>query len=431
VLFITIDTLRADHLGCYGYFRETSPRIDALAEESLVFERCAVPMATTLPSHVSMLTGAWPLEHGVLANVAHGGRSFRPSPGLVSAAEVLEGCGYRTAAFTSAKPLRLDSGVDSGFQLFDESEERERRGDVTVDLALAWLERAVQEGEAQPFFLWVHLFDPHDPFQAPPAYDEKFRADARLEGFLSERQIQIDSESHGRQLIDTRRAHDGYDGEVLFTDAQVGRLLDALERYAIDQDTIVILLGDHGEGLGQHGMPGHGFVWNEQLQSPLMMRVPGVPPRRIELGVSSIDVFPTLLGQVHLPCAEDFLLQSSGVDVLSPEFAGRPVFSQSTDRLAHFGQAPAYALSREEWKYVLTGAGPGMLFDLDEDPHELRDVAAQHPEVAERLEHELLALLASQARRARTLGQGEEVQLDPATLKALEDLGYLGGSREE
>jgi len=431
VLFVTVDTLRADHQGCYGYFRDTSPRIDALAEESILFERCGVPMATTLPSHVSMLTGAWPLEHGVLANVAHGGQAFRPSPGLLSVAEVLRDCGYRTAAFTSAKPLRQDSGVAAGFEHFDESEARERRGDVTVRRALKWLGERRAEAPDEPFFLWVHLFDPHDPFNAPPPYGQAFKSDAGLETYLEEREISIDSQGHGRRLVDTRRAHNAYDGEILFTDHLVGLMLDALEEHGVQDDTLVVLLGDHGEGLGQHGMPGHGYIWEEQLQAPLVMRVPGLAPRRVEAGVSSLDVFPTLLSQVNLPCAEAFLEQSSGLDVLADDFEQRPLFAQSTARLASFGQAQAYTLTLGRWKLLRVGEEPLRLYDLESDPHELRDLARQEPELAGRMEEELLHLLGEQRRRADRRGKGETIQRDPKTLKALEDLGYVGGEGDD
>lgn len=430
VLFITVDTLRADHLGCYGYFRDTTPRIDALAARGVVFERCSVPMATTLPSHVSMLTGAWPIEHGVLSNVAHGGQAFQPSPGLVSVAEVLADCGYRTAAFTSAKPLRADSGVAAGFQHFDESVERERRGDETVGKAEVWLQGHVAQAGDAPFFLWVHLFDPHDPYLPPPGFRRKFSRDDGLDSYLDERRIERDSQGHGRRLTDTRRAHDAYDGEILFTDSLVGRLLDRVSDLGLEDDTVVIFLGDHGEGLGQHGMPGHGYIWGEQLNAPFVLFVPGGEPARVARPVSSIDVFPTLLARLELTCAEVFLAQSSGVDVLAPDFELRPVFGQSTERMAVYGQEQAYVLVRGRWKYLRVGGGPAQLFDLEADPHELRDVAAEEPEFLAQLEHELYGMLAAQKARSEELGKGEAVELDPATLQALRDLGYLGDEEQ-
>jgi len=427
LLLVTVDTLRADHLGCYGYFRDTSPRIDALAARSLLFERCSVPMATTLPSHVSLLTGAYPLEHGVLANVAHGGRAFLPSPGLLSAAQVLADCGYRTAAFTSAKPLRAESGVDQGFQLFDASPERERRGNETLQLALGWLQEHVETRAGQPFFLWLHLFDPHDPYQAPPRFRGSFQADAELEAYMSERRIAEDSERHGRRLVDSQRAHDAYDEEIRFVDALMGRLLDRLEELELEPSTLLCLVGDHGEGLGQHDIPGHGYVWDEHLRAPLLISIPGEAPRRVVEPVSSVDVFPTLLSRLEPACVEPFLRQSSGVDLLAPGFAGRPVFGQSTERLSQFGEAPAFALQRGRWKLLRAGEGPARLYDLERDPHELQDQAGQEPDLVRELEAELERLLADQLKRAAELGQGAAVELDAATLRALEALGYTGG----
>ena len=175
IVLITLDTTRADHLGAYGYFRDTSPRIDAFAEQSIVFEHAIAPMATTLPTHVSILTATHPLEHGVLANVMHGGRRFVPAAGLRSFATVCREQGYRTAAFVSAAPLKRDSGIQLGFEVFDEPDESEaeRSGGQTSDAALRWLAGL----EAGPFLLWVHYYDAHWPFAAPAPFGGRYRTD--------------------------------------------------------------------------------------------------------------------------------------------------------------------------------------------------------------------------------------------------------------
>ncbi|MFT7484827.1 MAG: choline-sulfatase, partial [Candidatus Paceibacteria bacterium] len=318
VVLVTVDTLRADHLRCYGYFRETSPRIDALAEQSVLFESCKVPIATTLPSHVSMLTGMWPNEHGVLANVAHGGKAYKPAAGAVSLAQVLADKGYSTAAFISAKPLRLDSGIAAGFQHFDDSDSPARVGGETTDAALEWMESHVQSGTDQPLFMWVHLFDPHNPFNAPEGFAGTFKADAGLAKYIRERSIDKSSERPGGAVLDTLTAHNDYDAEILYTDHQVGRVLDSLESLGIQDKTAFLLLSDHGEGLGQHGEPGHGLIWDEHVDSVWIMRVPGLAARRVPARVSSVDMLPTLLGSILVPGLEGFTAQLSGVNCLAP-----------------------------------------------------------------------------------------------------------------
>ena len=422
VLLVTLDTLRADHLGLYGYFRDTSPRLDALAEKSVVFERCTVPMATTLPSHVSMLTSTWPLEHGVLANVAHGGKAFSISPGLEPLSAVLADAGYATAAFVSAKPLRPNSGIDAGFEDFDDPGGPERSGGETVDRALAWL----ADRDERPFFLWVHLFDPHSPFTPPEGFRGRFTADERLEAWLAEREVAAVSRRPGGAVVPTTPSIDDYDAEILYTDHQVGRLLDALEEGGLEDSTAVVVLTDHGEGLGQHGEPGHGRLWEEQVRAAWLLRVPGLEPRRVAAPVSTVDAMPTLLARVEIPGVERFLAQASGVDVLAGGFTGRAQLSQTSARLIQFGQPVVHALTRGRWRYHALGPDGEALHDLEADPHELVDVSSEHPELVAELRAELEAMVEDQTRRGAELGAGEAVDLDPDTLRALRDLGYTG-----
>lgn len=246
IVLITIDTLRADRLGAYRYFRDTSPVLDALAEESIVFERCIAPIATTYPSHLSLLTSTYPHETGAVANAGAGGAPFVPTPHLRSLAQLLSESGYQTAAFVSAAPLKSFSGIDAGFDVFDEPEPRTRPAEETNARVFEWLEA---RGEA-PSFLWVHYFEPHSPYQPPEPLDKKFRPDDELRSYLTERDFQPVYRAGTLPVHVNSR----YDGEVRQADQQVGLLLDALRSEPeIWNHTIVIVLGDHGEGLGQHG----------------------------------------------------------------------------------------------------------------------------------------------------------------------------------
>ena len=178
IILVSIDTLRADHLGCYGYFRETSPNIDAFAAEAVLFERAYSAMATTLPSHLTMLIGMHPIEHGVVANIDDGGVAFTSGPGLRSVAEVARDNGYATAGFVSATPLKRISGIHVGFETFDEPQGATRDAKTVTDAALSWLGQHYDE----PFFLFVHYYDPHVPYAPPSPYREMFQTDNELEG---------------------------------------------------------------------------------------------------------------------------------------------------------------------------------------------------------------------------------------------------------
>ncbi len=428
IVLVTLDTTRADHLGLYGYFRDTSPRIDAFAAQALVFERAVVPMATTLPTHVSILTATYPLEHGVMANLEHDGRRFVSSPDIRSFAEASRAAGYRTAAFVSAAPLKRGSGVEHGFEVFDEPSgaATHRRGDATTGAALRWLKGQRDD----PFFLWVHYYDAHWPFMAPENFTRLFQTDAALESWLGERRFSAGTVRPGVGPEETRATLNAYDAELRFQDIHVGRLLDALAARRDWSRTAVILVGDHGEGLSQHGHAAHGGTWDEQLHAPLLMRLPGEAPRRIVEPVSVVDALPTLLGRLGTPGFAPFLAQASGRDVLLETDASGAVFSQDVGR-KRGTPGYRYALSTPRWKYFRheNGAPPREeLYDLRADPFELADVSAEHEDVVTALRVELAARLEMQRARATQLRGSEALETrpaDPAIQQQLRALGYL------
>lgn len=421
VVLVTLDTTRADHLGAYGYPRDTSPTFDALAERGLLFERLVVPMATTLPSHTSLMTGLWPMEHGILANVDHGGQRFVPSAVVLPLAGWLNGQGYATAAFVSAHPLARWTGIDAGFETFDQPHKAyERTADVTTDRAIAWLRDAPTD---QPLLLWVHYFDPHNPYAPPPPYDRQFAGDdPTIDAWLAAREAEPSTRRPTGEEIALRPAVDGYDGEIRFMDAQLGRLLDAVHARRGQDRTVVVVAGDHGEGLNQHGEPGHGLVWQEQLHAPLVMVVPDQPPARVPQVLSMADVFPTLLGLVDLPGASAWRIGQSGVDVLA-DGAERPVLSQTSERQLMFGRPIEYALtSRTESCRVVLG-GKTELYDLVADPHQL--TTADDPQRAAQCRTLTLDALTSQRARGAELGAGRREALPAGDVEALKRLGYM------
>ncbi len=295
VLLITLDTLRADYLGCYGYDRPTSPVLDKLASESVLFEKTIAQAAVTPVSHASFLTGRNPYNHGL--RVLHGLAENSLSDEQTTIAEVWSRVGGQTAAFISAYPVSAAFGLEQGFELFDDEYPKsdgaglvttrgtvntglsQRRGDKTTDAAIEWLETGYNP--EQPLMMWVHYFDPHDTIVAPPSdwMDEKLNAEFRPR--------------QDRQP-DFLRAI--YDCEIYFTDLQIGRLLAAYKEQGLWENTLIVVVADHGEGLGDHNWWSHGILYQEQIRVPLIIKMPGgIADQRISEMVRGIDLAPTIL----------------------------------------------------------------------------------------------------------------------------------------
>lgn len=425
IVLVTIDTLRADHVGWHGYFRDTTPELDRLAAESLVFERCLAPMATTLPSHTSLFTATHPLEHGVLSNALAGEEIPERAPKLIVFAEYLRGIGYETVAIPSALPLKRRFGLDTGFDHYQGLGGYERPAKHATGAALQHL----RAERSQPLFLWVHYFDPHSPYAPPKAFRGTFPRDEEVERYVRERRFTEVAERPTGAPNELYEGLDGYDGEVRYADQEVGRLLDHLRQRGWDR-TVVVVVADHGEGLNQHGEPGHGLVWDEQLHVPLLVRVPGEAPRRVATQLSIADVLPTLLGLLDLPDEDRFLSQASGANVLHTDRPERNLLALSSERQVEYGVA-SYALTAPRWKLVLSADGSERLYDRARDPFELEDVRADHPEEAAALRRELDELVSRHTARGQELGVGGRRSLTSEERAGLEALGYLGGGDDE
>jgi arylsulfatase A-like enzyme/Tfp pilus assembly protein PilF len=387
VLLITIDTLRADRLGCYGRTTAATPAIDGLAREGLRFERAYTPVPLTLPAHATLLTGLEPAAHGLLDN----GMVAREL-GTPTIAERLRAGGYDTAAFVAAHVLNRIFGLDRGFALYDdgpaEADESEgffhgvadARG--RVDAALAWLRRP----RTGPFFLWVHLFDVHAPHVAPEGFGERFP--------------------------------DAYDGEVAYVDTQVARLLRALDTMGVARDTLVVLTADHGEALGEHGEETHGILLHDAtLHVPLLLRLPGRVPAGTDSArvVGLADVAPTVLELAGLsPNA-----RVHGVSLLRDPAAARPLWAASEYPARQYGWAALRALRSDGMKYV--EAPRPELYDLARDPRELRNLAPERPDEVARWR----ARLRETERSLAALRTGEgPAEADAETRERLAALGY-------
>lgn len=412
VVLITADTLRADHLHCYGYFRATSPAIDELARGGLLFENVIAPMSSTLPSHVSMMTSLYPLRHGVVSNL-HFFSVPDPDHGAPrTAAEIFRSHGYRTAAFTSASPVGAATGIAAGFDVFDgvssaDGGAAERPAEATVRLALEWIAAA-----EPPFFLWVHFFDPHRPYRAPQPYDRAFVDEPRLFDFIDSLRVAPSLRRKAAALSNR------YDGEILYMDGQIGLLVRALRRRGLYDDSLVVFTGDHGEGLMQHGFQGHGIVWNEQLRVPLILKPARSRPisagRRTDLA-SLVDLLPTIASATGLPLPE---VRRDGIDLLSAQ--REAALSQREIRVQAWA-AKLYTLTTAEWKYFDDANGEDKLFHLSADPHEKADVLERHPEIGRRMEGEIAALVGGKETPMLRLRE----DLPAAAREQLRQLGYI------
>jgi arylsulfatase A-like enzyme len=442
IVLVTIDTLRADHLGLYGYPRPTSPFLDELAARGVVFERAYAPMPTTAPSHATLFTGLHPLQHGLRSN------GLRLAPGVPTLAQRLRSAGFTTAGFTSThahwQPTRLDRGFTVLQPRPRELRQVYRQADATVDAALHWLRSC---GDCQPLFLFVHLFDPHAPLRPPRRHLDVFQGESpearsRLVEFLTGSQglpLSFYRDDPGRMLFIVDR----YDAEIRFADEQLRRLYAVVG--SLPGATLWVVTADHGEGLGQHRFMGHGKAYQEGLHVPLLFHASdgSLAPRRVAELVSHVDMADTLLalaGQGPMERGEGRsllpLLRGEKVEARPGVFAQRGAIANGPE-VRRLPQEDAGDLSGEQyawietrWKYLHHERGADELYDLESDPHETRDLladaadaASSPPPEAARLRETLLRRLAELASRRAATELAPE--LDAQTREELRALGYL------
>jgi choline-sulfatase len=397
VVIITIDTLRADHVGAYGYAAARTPALDRLAREGVRFDRAYATAPITLTSHASLMTGRYPPGHGARHN---GMRLDLKTPTL---AESFAAAGYATAAFVAAFPLDRRFGLIKGFQTYGDVMPRDDSGHVTndrpgrlvVDEALGWLSTH-REG---PFFLWVHLFEPHAPYGHP-----EDPAQAR------------------------RPAIARYDEDIAEADAQTGRLLDALGD--LRSRTLIVAAGDHGEAFGEHGEISHSlFTYDTTLRVPLIFTGAGLPPGTHDAApVSLVDVAPTIASLAGLGRfdADGTVLPSSN---LHPPASGvRSLYAESFAPLLDFGWSPLRTIRSGDWKYI--AAPTPELYDLARDPGETRNVVAEQPARAAELARQVDAIAGptlAGARGATDMSAVASAKADRETLARLQALGYAAG----
>lgn len=416
VIVVTIDTLRADRLSCYGYGRETSPNLDKLAAESVLFENASTTVATTLPAHVSLWTSRYPMQTGIVANDAN--FNVKSASGTVFFAQLMQDQGYRTAAFVSATPVKRERGLGIGFDDYDQPEEKERSAEVTTDRALAWIDAFADE----PFFLWLHYFDPHSPYEPPAPYGLTFKTDDVLRDFMRSHHFALQTDPLMLEM------NNQYDGEILYTDYHLQRIFDGLRDHGLYDEATIVITSDHGEGLGQRGHMGHGRIYEEQTHVPLILKLPaslGIEPARYSKLVSIVDIVPTLITNLSLPVSLDGF---EGINMLSEDrdfvFAQRSFAKKE----ARWGRGRKFTLKTPAWKYHLSTENPDELYDMREDRRELFNRLDRDKQEAQELRERLTRFM------EELEGRGAELEimhdLTESELSDLEDLGYTV-SRDE
>jgi arylsulfatase A-like enzyme/tetratricopeptide (TPR) repeat protein len=403
ILLVTIDTLRADHVGAYGARTRATPTLDRLAAEGCLFEQAIVQVPLTRASHATILTGLYPFQHGIRDNFA---------PPLAkehrTLAEVLKGRGYATGGFVGSFIVNTQSGLNRGFDTFDDTFETGSRGSAfftdyqrraaeVEERAGPWIERAARDGRT--FFAWVHFYDPHSPYSPPAPYDARF-------------------------------AKSPYDGEVAYTDEILGRLLARLDRAGVTNRTLVVLTSDHGESLGDHKEEEHGFfVYDSALKVPLIIRLPGKIPRavRARTEARSIDLVPTILDLAGAAAAAPPGLPGRSlvraIDAPQATDAQTVSYSETLFPRLHFGWSDLRSVRMGGWKFIQ--APRPELYDLQRDPGERNNLFAAEGRRAASLRSRLLDTLGGSPETA-VVGVAQP-KLDPATMERLASLGYVSG----
>jgi len=441
IILVTVDTLRADHLPFFGYPRQTAPFMSELASRGVLFRRAISPMSTTAPSHASMFTGLYPIQHNVLKN----GHVLNDDYVMIS--ELLAE-DYQTAAVVSVHTHFKPGNLDQGFAFFDEPStdlKAYRPAERTIDVVLDWLK---DRGRRDRFFLWVHLFDPHTTYHPPAPFDQAFadESDEQQQAFIdflvNQQRVPLDFyDNDPATMLETI---DAYDGEVLYADHELRRLFDTCQERGLNDNAVWIVTSDHGEGLGNHHWMLHSEnIYNEQLHVPLIVYFNDGRGAGTEVGdlVELVDLAPTVLDlvgrdpafpeQSKRPLARSLLPLIVGK---TPERARAYAFSQrrwfrpapahrlNPDGTRMYGEdGEKYALQNHAYKLIHRTALDDEFFDLRNDPYEVTNLVGRGVQEEQAMRRVLLGIVETLHREGPI--QMEEV--DEKTRERLRSLGYV------
>jgi arylsulfatase A-like enzyme/predicted negative regulator of RcsB-dependent stress response len=401
VIMVTLDTTRADRLGCYGYEDLQTPAIDSLAARGVRFDHAVTSVPVTLPAHATIFTGLYPYHHGV-----HNNGSYEVTEDQVTLAEILKDNGYDTAAFVSAFVLDERFGLAQGFDVYDFeiSEEgqlsptslaSERGANYVTDAALRWLRQRQKSGAEAPFFIWVHYYDPHAPYESPLSESPRFRGSDRSTA---------------------------YDAEIAFVDLHLKRLLDKLVEQGLQQRTLVVMVTDHGEALGEHGEQEHGgFLYEASMRVALVFSCPGLFTQAYRVSdrlVGTVDIVPTVAEFLGIPLSKPVDGQGLLTAAADPD---RALYMETLYTQQMMGCAALYGLRRLHDKFIL--APRPEYYDLADDPGELQNRFGDSDPAMQELQERLADVLGAETdttQAARIITQEE--------IDRLAALGYVNVS---
>lgn len=397
VILISIDTCRSDYLSCYGYPRQTTPNIDQVADQGVLFENTISPVPITLPAHCTMMTGTIPPYHGVRNNIG-----YQLSQSNQTLAEILSTEGFRTAAIVSAFVLDSKFGMAQGFESYNDRfvnvrhalSGDERIGEETTCFALEWL----NEHQSEKFFLFLHYYDPHDDYEAPEPFATEY-------------------------------ADNSYAGEIAYTDHCIGQVIEKIKEVDLYDSSLIVITGDHGEMLGEHGELTHTyFVYKSAVKVPLIFKLPGrTKSRRVPHCVGLVDILPTICAILGIDKPNSI----QGRD-LSPHFIGKPPLDKNRSLYSEsivptrYGANALMALTTDRYKYIQSTRPE--LYDIVQDHNEQNNLFEHQPERGASFEHQLQQVL------EQTLAKdaaGNQVVLTAQELYRLESLGYVGGTNDQ
>ncbi len=408
IVLVTLDTLRADHLGCYGYNAIKTPNIDRLAQDGILFTNVYSPVPLTLPSHVSIMTSQYPTKHGIQNN-----GTFVLPDSAKTLAEILKDSGYKTGAVIASYVLASNFGMNQGFDDYDEDVYQNmdkmqinipnyRTGKVVTDSAKGWL----SQNHKKPFFLWVHYFDPHTPYDPPPPFDQSYKGSP-------------------------------YDGEIAYTDQCLGQLFKEMKKLSLLENTCIIVVGDHGEGLWEHNEKEHGvFIYDTTLRVPLIMCYPKLFKKgnKITSLVRTIDIMPTILELLDIRVKGDDLQGMSLVSLLTgkEKQTNLNLYCESRYSKLSFNWAPLEGIvTFDGWKYI--NAPKPELYHLEKDPHEKENLLLKDPGKAKLIKERFQKLKKDLSIKSLEQEGARTIVVSPEMRERLSSLGYISysGSNNE
>ena len=417
IILITLDTTRADRLGCYGYRRQTSPNIDKLAEESVLYTRAIAPSSWTLPSHASLFTGKFTSSHGarydpegplLLTDAISGPESWDAyrARGLaqneVTLAEVLKETGYTTAAVVGGPWMKRIFGLNKGFDYYNDSQIGTVNGRLASQVttsALNWLERRREK----KFFLFLNYFDPHGPYSPPEGFALRF--------------LPKGTNFTGREPT-LEEINALYDAEILYMDHYIGRFLQKLKVENLYNDTLIIVTSDHGELFGEHGKFGHGhYLYQEELHVPLFIKYPAgeVSPKRTDLRAQLTDILPMIYERVGITIP-------GNIQGTSPSQIKHPIIAETYPLPLISKDGSWQSIFEGDFKFIWNSKNQHMLFNLKDDPEENVNIIVQDSKRTERMWAQMEQYLAKLPKPGLALPAGEP---DDQTKEALKSLGYV------